>query len=189
MNAEASAAFSALRRVCSNLFGAYAPSLLLSREVLMRFALAALIAAIFLCCSLPAQAAATGVVSGTVRTTGGAAGGALVALSGENTTVTTKTDAAGNFSFPQVLFGHYKIAAHVTGLPDSTQEIDVASDTVTTVSLRLTTVKEIGRVSASSRGGGEWNPLYRKMLWDDRRSRPFRPTTALIRSCKPYPES
>jgi len=130
----------------------------------MRFIMAALIAAISLSCCVPALSATTGVVRGNVRTDTSAAGGALITLSGENTTVSTHTDAAGDFSFPQISFGHYTITAHLRGLPDSSQEIDVSSDTVTTVALRLTSVKEIGRVTASSRAGASGAPVSQNAL-------------------------
>lgn len=130
----------------------------------MRFAIPALIAAFSVNYCLPAEAATTGVVRGNVRTTGPSTAGAVITLSGENTTLTAKTDANGNFVFSQVSFGHYKITAHVAGLADSTQEIEVSSDTVTTVTLRVTAVKEIGRVAAISRGGASGAPVSQNAL-------------------------
>lgn len=78
--------------------------------------------------------------------------------------MTAKADAAGNFSFPGVSFGHYRITAHLGGQSDSTQEIDVASDTVTTVALRLTSLKEIGRAAVVSRGGASGTPVSQNAL-------------------------
>ncbi|MDQ6825928.1 MAG: carboxypeptidase regulatory-like domain-containing protein, partial [Candidatus Eremiobacteraeota bacterium] len=130
----------------------------------MRFTITALIAAFSFCYFIPAEAATTGVVRGIVRTDMPGARGVVVTLSGENTIATTKTDAAGNFSFPQVSFGHYKISAHVNGLVDAAQDIDVASDTVTTVALNLTTIREIGRTNVNLRGGASGTPVSQNAL-------------------------
>ena len=115
-----------------------------------RFA-TAFVASIFIC-SLPAVAATTGVVRGTVTVEGAPAPGVSVTLSGEETRATETTDASGKFTFPLVTYGHYSLFAHREGYPDATAIVDVTSSTVQSVTLAISKLKTIGRASATSRG-------------------------------------
>jgi len=63
--------------------------------------------ALYLACFTPAHAASTGVVRGNVTVHGTASGGVTVTIRNAQTTLTTTTDANGNYAFPLVPFGHY----------------------------------------------------------------------------------
>ncbi len=105
--------------------------------------------ALYLACFTPANAAVTGVVRGNVTVHGTATSGITVTLRNAQTTMTTTTDANGNYVFPLVPFGHYTLTAHYDGHPDATQEIDVASDSVSTVALAISPLKTIARPSSA----------------------------------------
>lgn len=113
---------------------------------------AALAVLVFVLSPLVARADVTGVVRGNVSLNGTARAGARVTLSGESTSNSTQTDAAGNFTFPLVPFGRYTVTAHVEGYPDASNSVTVTSDSVVTVSLPLGQVPEIGRASSQASG-------------------------------------
>jgi outer membrane receptor protein involved in Fe transport len=120
----------------------------------MRFALAALLAAVLSIFALPALADNTGIVRGVVTDGGKPVTHATVALKGEGAGLTATTDTVGRFAFPRVPFGHYAVSVH-TANGDATQELDVATDSVATLSLDVRPLKEIGRgQSATERGAG-----------------------------------
>ena len=128
----------------------------------MRY-LAAALAAIFISVlTVPAFAATTGFLRGNVIVNGAPKAGVIITASGEGSTFKASTDAAGNFRLPQVPFGHYLLTAHVDGLPDSSQAIDVQSDQVEIVNLQLTSLKKIGQVS--SRAGVSGNPVSQNAI-------------------------
>ena len=112
--------------------------------------------AIFLGCLVPASAANTGVVRGRVTVHGTPAAGITVTLRRTENTLTTTTDADGNYVFPLVPFGRYTIVAHFDGHPDATQQVDVASDSTATVALAISPLKVIAQsvVSQTSRSVG-----------------------------------
>ena len=84
----------------------------------LRTSLVAVLIAAFTFVPLAALAAATGVVTGTVRTAdGGAVGGAAVALRGATTQRTT-TDAKGAFNFADVPPGEYTLVVSKAGFND-----------------------------------------------------------------------
>jgi len=101
--------------------------------------------ALYLACFTPAHAASTGVVRGNVTVHGTASGGVTVTIRNAQTTLTTTTDANGNYAFPLVPFGHYMLTAHYDGHPDAAQEVDVASDSVATVALAISPLQVIAQ--------------------------------------------
>ena len=101
--------------------------------------------ALYLACFTPAYAATTGVVRGNVTVHGTVTAGITVTLRNAQTTLTTTTDDKGNYSFPLVPFGHYTLTAHYDGHPDATQEIDVASDSTSTVALEISPLHVIAQ--------------------------------------------
>jgi len=109
--------------------------------------------AFYLACLTPAHAAVTGVVRGTVTVHGTATAGVTLTLRNARTTMMATTDANGNYSFPLVPFGHYTLTAHYENHQDATQEVDVASDSVSTVALAISPLKTIAQtvVSQTSR--------------------------------------
>jgi hypothetical protein len=73
---------------------------------------------------------------------------ASVRVSGQNITLTTKTDAAGRFGFPTLTVGHY-ILAVTQGSLHVTQELDLSSIGLS-VTVTLTALKTISRVLVTS---------------------------------------
>ncbi len=93
-----------------------------------------------------------GTVRGTATVDGKAVAGVVVTLSGEETSAKTTTDKGGAFAFARVTYGHYTITAHEDGYPDTSTPVDVASNSVATVTLPISHLKEIGHAQATSRG-------------------------------------
>ncbi|HTX03952.1 MAG TPA: TonB-dependent receptor, partial [Candidatus Acidoferrales bacterium] len=110
--------------------------------------------ALFFGFALPANAAATGVVRGQVTVHGTPTAGATVTLRGAQTSISTTTDAKGNYSFPLVPFGRYTITAHVENQPDATEQVEVATDATSTVALAISPLHVIAQsvVTPTSRG-------------------------------------
>jgi outer membrane receptor for ferrienterochelin and colicin len=105
-----------------------------------------------------ASAQTTGTIRGIVTVDGAPRASAPVTLTGEGTTAKTATDARGRFQFPNVLFGRYVTQVHLPGIPDSRVTVDVSTGSVADVTLALTTVPEIGRVTGTTQGVGG-NPV------------------------------
>jgi outer membrane receptor protein involved in Fe transport len=118
--------------------------------------LAAILAASVLFLARPALADTTGIVKGTTTLAGKPAAGIAIALKGEGTSASATSDANAQFSFPRVPFGRYTVTAHKAGVDDVSQEIEVQSDSVVTLSLDLAPVlREIGRTQTTTvRGVG-----------------------------------
>src|SRR5579883_1996429 len=93
---------------------------------------AAALIALFFTTSIPALAAVTGVVRGTVTVHNAPAAGITVTLRGAQTTLSATTNDKGEYAFPLVPFGRYTITAHFDGHPDATATVEVASDSVST---------------------------------------------------------
>ncbi|MBV9276761.1 MAG: TonB-dependent receptor, partial [Candidatus Eremiobacteraeota bacterium] len=113
---------------------------------------AALLFFVFL--SSPLLASTTAFLSGTVVADHGPVGDAIVTVSGNNATLTTKTNRFGEFSFPSLLAGTYLISVRSpSGVATAT--IDLTGNGAT---LALTLhPKEIGLVSSTAssvRGSG-----------------------------------
>jgi len=120
----------------------------------MRTDFAAIVAALVISASAPVLADTTGLVRGHAVTAGKPAAGAIVSLRGEGATLSTTVDAAGNFTFARVQFGHYTLVAHGNGSPDYTQPVDVQSGAVVSLNIDLQ-LKEIGRTQSTTvRGTG-----------------------------------
>lgn len=124
----------------------------------MRFLCAAL-TAVFLSFTVPAMAATTSIVRGNVIVNGAPKAGVGVTVTGEGTLLKRTTDAAGNYVFAEVPFGHYQVTAHAAGYPDAVQTIDVASDQIAVVNLQITALKEIGRTQSLGRFSASGSPV------------------------------
>ncbi|MGZ3563200.1 MAG: TonB-dependent receptor [Vulcanimicrobiaceae bacterium] len=130
----------------------------------MRYLAAALLAAFFCFSGLPALAATTGIVRGNVIVNGTPQAGVLVTIRGEGTQLQAKTDAKGNYIFSQVPFGHYTVVAQAAGVAETTQVIDVASDSLSIVNLQLGTLKTIAATRVTSTGGTSGYPVSQNSL-------------------------
>ncbi|HET7813390.1 MAG TPA: TonB-dependent receptor, partial [Candidatus Baltobacteraceae bacterium] len=121
--------------------------------------LAAVIAALFVFSALPATAATTGVVRGTVTVNGSPQAGVAIALTGEGSTLRGTSDAGGTYVFPQVPFGSYTLSASYTGVKTLTQPVVVASDEVLVLNLALGALKTIANLNVTSRAGVTGTPV------------------------------
>jgi outer membrane receptor protein involved in Fe transport len=114
------------------------------------------LAAVLLACSctLPAFAATSSLVRGTVTVDGKAAGGVKVELAGEGSRFETTTDAQGAYVFSQVPFGRYKLSARTGDYRSAIVDITVTSDTVSTVDLPISkTLTQIGQTTVYAHAG------------------------------------
>lgn len=119
------------------------------------------VAAVFLACSLlvPANAATTGLVRGTITVDGKPASTASVTLEGEGSRFATTTNASGAYVFAQVPFGEYRIVARATGAHEIQVFVTVSSDTVATVDIPLSThLKQIAQTVVTAHAGLQANP-------------------------------
>jgi outer membrane receptor protein involved in Fe transport len=116
----------------------------------MRNLFAAVAAIAILTLSGPAFGATTGVVKGVTTLSGQPVSGVALTLQGEGSTLRAASGAGGQFAFATVPFGHYTLTARRAGLPDVMQEIDVATDSVVSLSLELQPLHEIAKTQAST---------------------------------------
>lgn len=121
--------------------------------------LAALLAAFFILTSLlPASADPLGVVRGTVTVDGKPAAGASVVLEGEGSRFATTTDPQGAYVFATVPFGSYRVIASAKGAHDLEVLVSVASDSVVTVNVPLSTsLKQIANTLVTAHAGASAN--------------------------------
>jgi outer membrane receptor protein involved in Fe transport len=104
---------------------------------------------------LPAAAATAGLVRGTITVDGKPAPQATVTLQGEGSRFEATTDAKGAYVFSQVPFGHYRLTAHAAGAHDLALFVTIASDTVATVDVPLSThLQHIGGASVTAVAAG-----------------------------------
>ena len=114
--------------------------------------------AVFLALSFiaPVLAAPTGLVRGTVTVDGKPAPGATVILQGEGSRFQTTADAKGDYVFPQVPFGSYRVSARARGAHEIAVFTDVASGQVATINLDLSTqLKQIAQTTVTAHAGAE----------------------------------
>jgi outer membrane receptor protein involved in Fe transport len=122
--------------------------------------LAALVA-VFLTLSViaPARGATTGFVRGTITVEGKPAPEASVILEGEGSRFQTKTDAKGDYVFPLVPYGSYRLTARANGVHAVQVLVNVASGQVARVDLDLpTNLKQIAQTTVTAHAGAEANP-------------------------------
>jgi outer membrane receptor protein involved in Fe transport len=119
--------------------------------------IAAAIAACMLFSTVPALAAATGVVRGVVSEARAPHANADVTLAGGGSTYTTKTNFRGEYSFAAVPFGHYVLTVHVSGVTDRTADVDVHSDAVVTVNVEMLT--QIASTTVTATAGVSGSPV------------------------------
>jgi outer membrane receptor protein involved in Fe transport len=109
--------------------------------------------------AVPAFAATTGLVRGTITIDGKPAPGAHVMLQGEGSLFQTTTDARGHYVFAQVPFGTYRLVASSKIAHELQVVIDVASGQVRTVDVALSTqLREIAQTTVTAHAGVQVNP-------------------------------
>ncbi len=124
-----------------------------------RFHTALVAVLLALSCLAPALGATTGLVRGTVTVDGKPAPGAKLVLEGEGSRFQTTADAKGNYVFPQVPFGSYRLIADSKGTHEAQVLVDVASGQVATVDVELSTqLKQIAQTTVTAHAGAEANP-------------------------------
>jgi outer membrane receptor protein involved in Fe transport len=115
--------------------------------------IAAIVAACILFSTVPAFAAATGLVRGTITQAGKPQAGVTVTLVGEGARFSTTTDKDGDYTFASVPFGHYVLTARESGAT-RTANVDVHSDAVAEVNLDLIKTIAVTSVTATAGIGG-----------------------------------
>jgi outer membrane receptor protein involved in Fe transport len=124
-----------------------------------RFTAALVAALLALGCTLPTLAATTGLLRGTITVDGKPAPGATVTLEGEGSLFKTTTDAKGNYVFPEVPFGSYRLIAQARGVHEVQVLVNVASGQVSTINVPLSTqLKQIAQTTVTAHAGVESNP-------------------------------
>ncbi|MGA8574510.1 MAG: TonB-dependent receptor [Candidatus Cybelea sp.] len=116
--------------------------------------IAALVAALFTCSyALPAAAAVSGLVRGTVTLDGKPIAGATVTLEGEGSKFTVKSAKSGEYVFSNVPFGSYRLTAAVSKIAPLQVDVIVTSGVVATVDLPLTTLQQIAQTTVTAHAG------------------------------------
>jgi outer membrane receptor protein involved in Fe transport len=118
----------------------------------MRFVRAAFCAVAFLAllilAAAPALADSNGVVRGVVRLDGNPTDRVKLTLTGEGVTLERTSLAQGTFVFDRVPFGHYTLTAHREGSQDASQLVDVQTGSIVTLTIDLSTLKEIAHTQS-----------------------------------------
>jgi len=106
---------------------------------------------LFTLCIGPARADPPGTLRGTVTFDGSPSPQTSVTPTGEGLVLATTTDEAAAFRFVRVPFGSYRLSAHRDPSFDASAQVDVASDSLLTITLALGELREIGRTQATTR--------------------------------------
>ena len=126
--------------------------------------IAAAIAAIFCFSALPAVAATTGMVRGTILVNNKPEAGVKVTLEGEGSLLHTATDPAGHYVFAQVPFGDYTLSATYPNVSEKKLQVTVESDQILTINFALGQMKTIASLNILSRAGASGNPVSSNVL-------------------------
>ncbi len=121
--------------------------------------LAAIVAALIAFAAVPAAAATSGLIRGTVVVNDKPTAGVSVSLKGEGTSFTRTTDSAGNYVFSSVPFGSYTLTASYPGVANKVLQVDVSSDQVLTLNFALGNLRTIAALNVTSRAGASGNPV------------------------------
>ncbi|MGC1759854.1 MAG: TonB-dependent receptor, partial [Candidatus Cybelea sp.] len=124
-----------------------------------RFSTALVAVFLALVFAAPAFAATSGLIRGKVTVDGKPAAHATVTLQGEGSRFQATADSQGDYVFPQVPFGSYRLIAQVKGTNEIQVLVNVASGTVATVNLPLSThLAQIARTTVTAHAGPQANP-------------------------------
>jgi hypothetical protein len=139
----------------------------------------AALVAVFLTLSViaPALGATTGFVRGTINVEGKPAPGASVLLEGEGSRFQTKTDAKGDYVFPLVPYGSYRLTARANGVHEVQVLVNVASGQVARVNLDLSvnlkqSSSRITNRSSTASMASAITSTARRCRWRPRRTSP-----------------
>lgn len=116
----------------------------------------AVIFALFLV--MPAQAATSGLVRGTVTLDGKPAAGASITLEGQGSRFTTVSSARGEYVFSQVPFGTYRLTATIKGITPLQISVSVSGGQVLSVDLPLTSLRQIAQTVVTAHAGVSASP-------------------------------
>jgi outer membrane receptor protein involved in Fe transport len=120
---------------------------------------AVFLAFIALTIAIPADAATNGLVRGVVTVDGKPISGATVIIEGQGSRFTTTSDAKGDYVFPQIPFGSYRIVAQAKGAHEIQTLVTLFSGQVLVVNLALSTnLKQIASTTVTSHAGPQQNP-------------------------------
>jgi outer membrane receptor for ferrienterochelin and colicins len=123
---------------------------------------AAFLALIF---AVPALAATTGLVRGKVTIDDKPAAAVPVVLEGQGSSFKTTTNSSGEYVFPLVPFGSYRVIAQAKGIPETQVLVTVISGRVATVNVALSThLKQIEHTTVTAHAGPETNPASVNIL-------------------------
>ena len=125
----------------------------------MKSFLAAVLAACIAFAAVPAAAATSGLVRGTILVNNRPEANVSVVLKGEGSLLKTLTDGTGHYVFSQVPFGDYTLSASYPGLPEKRLAVQVESDQVLTVNFTLGQMKVIGNAAVSAHAGASGTPV------------------------------
>jgi outer membrane receptor protein involved in Fe transport len=118
-----------------------------------RFFAALVFAFLTLSFTVPAAAAVSGLVRGTVTLDGKPAARAPVTLEGEGSRFTTVTASKGDYVFSDVPFGTYRVTVSLPGVPQFATTVTVSSGTVAIVDIPLTHLKQIAQTTVTAHAG------------------------------------
>ena len=126
--------------------------------------IAAAIAAFMCFAAIPALAATTGMVRGSILVNDKPEANVNVVIEGGGSLLRTKTDTSGNYVFSQVPFGDYMLSATYPGVTEKKLAVTVTSDQVLTINFALGSFKTIANLSVTSHGGATGNPVAVNVL-------------------------
>ncbi len=107
----------------------------------------------------PAFAATTGIVRGRITIDGKPAPGATVVLEGEGSLFRATASAQGEYVFPLVPYGSYRLVAQAKGVHEIQVFVNVASGRVYNIDVPLSTqLKQIAQTTVTAHAGTEENP-------------------------------
>jgi outer membrane receptor protein involved in Fe transport len=109
--------------------------------------------------AVPARAAVSGLVRGTITLDGQPVAGATIIVEGQGSRFTTTSDAKGEYVFSQVPFGTYRIVAQAKGVHEVQTIFTVGSGQVMVINLALSThLTTIYQATSTTHAGPAQNP-------------------------------
>jgi outer membrane receptor protein involved in Fe transport len=126
---------------------------------LLRYITALVAAFLAFSFAVPVVAATTGLVRGKITIDGKPAPGATVTLEGEGSLFKTTANSQGEYVFPLVPYGSYRLVAQSKGVHEIQVLINVSSGRVYTIDVPLSTqLREIAQTTVTAHAGTEANP-------------------------------
>jgi outer membrane receptor protein involved in Fe transport len=124
-----------------------------------RFTTAFLAVSLTLSLAAPVLAATTGLVRGKITIDNKPAPGATVLIEGEGSLFKTTADSKGDYVFPQVPYGTYRVIAQAKGVHEVQVIVNISSGRVYTIDVPLSThLKQIAQTTVTAHAGPESTP-------------------------------